>query len=100
RHQVAVYARQERVGPVGSCVGPRHVRIDSVKRELNGEQIDVIPWHPDPAVFVANALGPAKVLLVELSDQEKTATVLVPDAQLSLAIGRGGQNARLAAKLT
>jgi N utilization substance protein A len=100
RTKVAVFARQEGVDPVGSCVGPRHVRIDSVKRELNGEQIDVIPWHPDPSVFVANALGPAKVLLVELSDADKTATVVVPDAQLSLAIGRGGQNARLAAKLT
>jgi len=100
RTKVAVYARQEGVDPVGSCVGPRHVRIDSVKRELNGEQIDVIQWHPDPAAFVANALGPAKVLQVELSDADKTATVIVPDAQLSLAIGRGGQNARLAAKLT
>lgn len=100
RTKVAVYARQEGVDPVGSCVGPRHVRIDAVKRELSGEQIDVIPWHPDPAVFVANALGPAKVVSVELADAEKTATVHVPDAQLSLAIGRGGQNARLAAKLT
>jgi N utilization substance protein A len=100
RTKVAVHARQEGVDPVGSCVGPRHVRIDSVKRELSGEQIDVIQWYPDPAAFVASALGPAKVLHVGLSDPDKTATVIVPDAQLSLAIGRGGQNARLAAKLT
>jgi N utilization substance protein A len=100
RTKVAVHARQPGVDPVGSCVGPRHVRIDSVKAELNGEKIDVIPWEPDPAEFVANALSPAKVLLVELSEAEKTATVIVPDRQLSLAIGREGQNARLAAKLT
>lgn len=100
RTKVAVHARQPGVDPVGSCVGPRHVRIDSVKAELNGEKIDVIPWEPDPAEFVANALSPAKVLLVELSEADKTATVIVPDRQLSLAIGREGQNARLAAKLT
>ncbi|HEY3107102.1 MAG TPA: transcription termination factor NusA [Chloroflexota bacterium] len=100
RTKVAVHARQEGVDPVGSCVGPRHVRIDAVTSELNGEKIDVIPWHPDPAIFVANALSPAKTLDVELTEQSKTATVIVPDRQLSLAIGRAGQNARLAAKLT
>ena len=100
RSKVAVYARQEGVDPVGSCVGLRGTRIQNVVSELNGEKIDVVEWDPDPAVFVANALSPAKVLLVELADAEKTATVLVPDKQLSLAIGREGQNARLAAKLT
>jgi N utilization substance protein A len=100
RSKVAVYARQEGVDPVGSCVGLRGTRIQNVVSELNGEKIDVVQWDPDPAVFVANALSPAKVLLVELGEAEKTATILVPDRQLSLAIGREGQNARLAAKLT
>jgi N utilization substance protein A len=100
RTKVAVHARQEGVDPVGSCVGPRHVRIDAVTNELNGEKIDVIPWHPDPAEFVANALSPAKAISVELTEGTKTATVIVPERQLSLAIGRAGQNARLAAKLT
>lgn len=100
RTKVAVHARQPGVDPVGSCVGPRHVRIDSVKAELNGEKIDVVPWDPDPANFVANALSPARVLSVKLTESSKTATVVVPDEQLSLAIGQKGQNARLAAKLT
>lgn len=100
RSKVAVYARQEGVDPVGSCVGLRGTRVQNVSSELNGEKIDVVEWNPDPAVFVASALSPAKVLLVELADVEKTATILVPDKQLSLAIGREGQNARLAAKLT
>jgi N utilization substance protein A len=100
RSKVAVHARQEGVDPVGSCVGMRGTRIQNVVSELNGEKIDVVPWHPDPAVFVANALSPARVLAVELSEADKTATILVPDRQLSLAIGREGQNARLAAKLT
>lgn len=102
RSKVAVAALQEGVDPVGSCVGMRGVRIQSIVNELNGEKIDVVEWSPDPATFIANALSPAqvsKVLLDERGDG-KTATVIVPDGQLSLAIGREGQNARLAAKLT
>lgn len=100
RSKVAVAARQERVDPVGSCVGPRGVRIQNVVNELNGEKIDVVQWNDDPAVFVANALNPAQVLSVEIDEPNKTATVIVPEKQLSLAIGKEGQNARLAARLT
>jgi len=100
RSKVAVSARQEGLDPVGSCVGLRGVRIQNVVNELNGEKIDVVQWHPDPAVFVANALSPAQVLSVEINEAERTATVIVPERQLSLAIGKEGQNARLAAKLT
>ena len=100
RSKVAVVARQEGVDPVGSCVGVRGVRIQNIVNELNGEKIDVVQWSPDPAVFVANALSPAPVISVDLNETEKTATVVVPERQLSLAIGREGQNARLAAKLT
>ena len=100
RSKVAVAARQEGVDPVGSCVGMRGIRIQNIVRELNDEKIDVVPWHPDEAVFVGNALSPAQVLHVELNEAEKTAYVVVPDRQLSLAIGKEGQNARLAAKLT
>lgn len=100
RAKVAVAARQEGVDPVGSCVGLRGVRIQNIVSELGGEKIDVIQWHQDPAIFVANALSPAQVLNVEIDEAEKTATVIVPERQLSLAIGKEGQNARLAAKLT
>lgn len=100
RSKVAVAARQEGVDPVGSCVGLRGIRIQNIINELGGEKIDVIQWDPDIAVFVSNALSPAPVLSVTISDNEKTAGVVVPDRQLSLAIGREGQNARLAAKLT
>ncbi|HLG50991.1 MAG TPA: transcription termination factor NusA [Chloroflexota bacterium] len=100
RSKVAVVARQEGVDPVGSCVGVRGVRHQNIVNELNGEKVDIIAWSPDPAVFVANALSPATVLSVDLNEAEKTATVVVPERQLSLAIGREGQNARLAAKLT
>jgi N utilization substance protein A len=100
RSKVAVVARQEGVDPVGSCVGVRGVRIQNIVNELNGEKIDVVQWSADPAVFVANALSPAPVISVDLNEAEKTATVVVPERQLSLAIGREGQNARLAAKLT
>lgn len=100
RSKVAVVARQEGVDPVGSCVGMRGVRIQNIVNELSGEKIDVIEWSDDPAKFVANALSPAQVLSVEINEEEKTATVIVPEKQLSLAIGREGQNARLAAKLT
>lgn len=101
RSKVAVAARQEGIDPVGCCVGLRGLRIQNITRELNGEKIDVVLWDNDPAVFIANALSPAPVVKVEMTNpEEKTATVIVPDRQLSLAIGREGQNARLAAKLT
>lgn len=100
RAKVAVAARQEGIDPVGSCVGLRGVRIQNIVSELGGEKIDVVQWHQDPAVFVANALSPAQVLNVEINEADKTATVTVPERQLSLAIGKEGQNARLAARLT
>ncbi len=103
RSKVAVAALQEGVDPVGACVGMRGMRIQNIVKELNDEKIDVIEWNPDPAVFIAKALSPARVsdmLLEDDLDTGRTATVVVPDDQLSLAIGREGQNARLAAKLT
>ncbi len=101
RSKVAVAALQEGVDPVGSCVGMRGTRIQSIVNELNGEKIDVVQWNPDVSYFIANSLSPAKVMNVALSDEKgKTAAVVVPDKQLSLAIGKEGQNARLAAKLT
>ncbi len=100
RSKVAVAARQEGIDPVGSCVGLRGIRIQNIVNELNGERIDVIQWDADPSRFVANALSPAQVLSVTVDDEANTASVIVPDKQLSLAIGKEGQNARLAAKLT
>jgi N utilization substance protein A len=100
RTKVAVATMQENVDPVGSCLGPRGIRLQSIINELNGEKIDVIQWHPDPAVFIANALGPAQVANIKIDGERNTATVVVPDKQLSLAIGKEGQNARLGAKLT
>jgi len=100
RSKVAVSAQQEGVDPVGSCVGLRGIRIQNIVNELNGERIDVVQWDPQPARFVANALSPAQVTGVSTSEEDNTASVVVPDRQLSLAIGKEGQNARLAAKLT
>ena len=100
RSKVAVAARQDGVDPVGCCVGLRGIRIQNIVNELNGEKIDVIMWSPDVAVFIAHALSPAQILGVELNEGEGVATVIVPDRQLSLAIGKEGQNVRLAAKLT
>ncbi|MEW6142790.1 MAG: transcription termination factor NusA [Chloroflexota bacterium] len=100
RSKVAVTARQEGIDPVGSCVGLRGIRIQNIVNELNGEKIDVVQWVPSSAEFIANALSPAQVLGVELREEENAATVIVPEKQLSLAIGRDGQNARLGAKLT
>lgn len=100
RSKVAVAARQEKVDPVGSCVGIRGVRIQNIVNELYGEKIDVIEWSPDTAAFIANALSPAKPTNVALNEAEKVATVIVPSDQMSLAIGKEGQNARLAYKLT
>ncbi len=100
RSKVAVGSRQAGVDPVGACVGMRGVRIQNIVRELDGEKIDVVQWDDDPAVFVANALSPAQVVGVSVSKSDKVATVVVPDRLLSLAIGKDGQNARLAARLT
>ena len=100
RSKVAVAARQPGIDAVGSCVGMRGVRIQNIVNELGGEKIDVVEWGEDPARYVANALSPAQVTEVLVNDEEKTATVIVPERQLSLAIGKEGQNARLAAKLT
>jgi N utilization substance protein A len=100
RSKVAVAARQEKVDPVGSCVGVRGVRIQNIVNELYGEKIDVIEWSPDTATFIANALSPAKPTNVSLSEADNIATVIVPSDQMSLAIGKEGQNARLAYKLT
>ncbi|MFA5843589.1 MAG: transcription termination factor NusA [Coriobacteriia bacterium] len=100
RSKVAVASREPGLDPVGACVGPKGSRVRMVVGELRGERIDVVPWSDDAATFVANALSPAKVNSVIVSDTEHTATVIVPDDQLSLAIGKEGQNARLAAKLT
>jgi N utilization substance protein A len=100
RSKIAVAARQEGIDPVGCCVGLRGIRIQNIMRELNGEKLDVVMWSPDVSAFIANALSPAQVLSVKLDEDEGIATVVVPDKQLSLAIGKEGQNARLAAKLT
>ena len=100
RTKIAVASSEREVDPVGACVGPRGTRIERVVEELGGEKIDVIPWSPDPIEFIANALRPAKVIMVQINEDERAAKVIVPDYQLSLAIGKEGQNARLAAKLT
>ncbi len=100
RSKVAVAARQEGIDPVGCCVGLRGIRIQNIVNELNGEKIDVVNWSPDMAIFMANALSPAQVVSVGLSEKEEAATVVIPDRQLSLAIGKEGQNVRLAVKLT
>ncbi len=99
RSKVAVYSTQEGVDPVGACIGLRGNRIQSIVNELQGEKIDVVPWDPDPKGFIARAISPSEVSHVELNPQEQTAIVVVPDRQLSLAIGKEGQNARLAARL-
>ncbi len=100
RCKVAVYSQNENIDPVGSCVGQKGIRIQNIINELNGEKIDVIEWHEDPSTYIAEALLPAKVMAVDIKEEEHFAQVIVPDDQLSLAIGKAGQNARLAAKLT
>lgn len=100
RSKVAVYSPDPNIDPVGSCVGQRGVRIQNVINELSGEKIDVIEWNEDPSIYISSALLPAKILAVDIKEEEKFAQVIVPDDQLSLAIGKSGQNARLAAKLT
>jgi N utilization substance protein A len=100
RSKVAVWSKEAGVDPVGACVGPRGSRVRAVVSELRNEKIDIIQWDPEPARFIAKALSPARVREVYLDEDEKQAEVIVPDDQLSLAIGREGQNARLAVKLT
>jgi len=100
RSKIAVHSREENVDPVGSCVGHKGMRVQTIVNELKGEKIDIVKWNTDPAKYIANALSPAKVVAVEVNETEKTSRVTVPDYQLSLAIGKEGQNARLAAKLT
>jgi len=100
RSKIAVYSKDENVDPVGACVGPKGMRVQNIVTELNGEKIDIVKWNPDASKFVASSLSPAKVVAVEVWEDEKVARVIVPDYQLSLAIGKEGQNARLAAKLT
>ena len=100
RSKVAVASRQDGLDPVGATVGQRGARVQAVVAELAGEKIDVIPWNDDPAIFVANALSPAQVLSVDIDEEKRIASVTVPERMLSLAIGREGQNARLAARLT
>ena len=100
RTKMAVWSSDEAVDPIGACVGPSHQRVGSIVSELRGEKIDIISWSENPAILIENALSPAKVITVLADDEEKTAKVIVPDYQLSLAIGKEGQNARLAARLT
>ncbi|UTR15059.1 transcription termination factor NusA [Salipaludibacillus sp. LMS25] len=100
RSKISVHAEDEDVDPVGSCVGPKGQRVQTIVNELKGEKIDIVKWSEDPKIYVANALSPSKVLQVTVNEEEKMTQVVVPDYQLSLAIGKRGQNARLAAKLT
>lgn len=100
RTKIAVFSNDENVDPVGSCVGNRGSRVKAIVDEINGEKIDIIVYDKDPAVFISNSLNPANTVKVDINEKEKSALVVVPDFQLSLAIGKEGQNARLAAKLT
>ena len=100
RSKISVFAHNDEIDPVGSCVGAKGARVQTIVNELSGEKIDIVEWSEDPVVFVANALSPSKVIDVQVNEEEKSTTVVVPDYQLSLAIGKRGQNARLAAKLT
>ena len=100
RSKVAVYTSNESIDPIGSCVGPKGSRVKNVVDELNGEMIDIIIWSSDPVVFISNALSPSEVKYVAINETDHSALVVVPDDQLSLAIGKRGQNARLAVRLT
>lgn len=100
RSKIAVSSRNEDIDPVGACVGPKGQRVQAIVNELKGEKIDIVRWSNQPEEFVANALSPSKVVWVDIEESSKIARVIVPDYQLSLAIGKEGQNARLAAKLT
>ena len=100
RSKIAVFSNDEHVDPVGSCVGQKGVRVTTVMSELNGEKIDIIPWSADPESYIASAISPANVLSIDVNENEHKAVIEVANDQLSLAIGKGGQNVRLAAKLT
>lgn len=100
RSKIAVYASDENIDPIGSCVGPKGSRVKNVVDELNGEMIDIIIWSNDPVEFISNALSPSEVKYVSVNEKDHSALVIVPDDQLSLAIGKRGQNARLAVRLT
>lgn len=100
RSKIAVFSNDEHVDPVGSCVGQKGIRVTTVMSELNGEKIDIIPWSPDPETYIASAISPANVIGIKVMDEEHKAILEVANDQLSLAIGKGGQNVRLAAKLT
>lgn len=100
RSKIAVYSRDPNVDCVGACVGPKGARVQNIVMELQNEKIDIVKWDEDPAVYIANALSPAQVVSVTIDEGTKSSVVVVPDYQLSLAIGKAGQNARLAAKLT
>lgn len=100
RTKIAVYSTDPNIDPVGSCVGPRGIRIQNILNELKNEKIDVVEWSEDPVQYIASALSPATVLAVDINEGEMSSTVVVPDSQLSLAIGKDGQNARMSAKLT
>ncbi|MCC5894888.1 MAG: transcription termination/antitermination protein NusA [Alkalibacterium sp.] len=100
RSKIAVASRDENVDPVGTCVGPRGARVQAIVNELNGENMDIVEWDKDPAVYIKNALNPAQVLEVQFDKDQHSCVIVVPDYQLSLAIGKRGQNVRLAAKLT
>lgn len=100
RSKIAVYTTNENVDPIGSCVGPKGSRVRNVVNELNGEMIDIIEWNQDPVIYISHALSPSEVAHVEINEKEHSALVIVPDNQLSLAIGKRGQNARLAVRLT
>jgi len=100
RSKIAVFSKDPDVDPVGSCVGQKGVRVGTVINELGGEKVDIIEWSEDSETFIAHAISPAKVLDVEIKENRKEAELIVAEDQLSLAIGRGGQNVRLAAKLT
>ncbi len=100
RSKIAVFSNDEHIDAVGSCVGQKGTRVNTITQELGGEKVDIIPWSEDPKVFVSNSVSPAKVISIELDMQEHKATIEVANDQLSLAIGKGGQNVRLAAKLT
>ena len=100
RTKIAVYSKDMNIDPVGSCVGPRGIRIQNILNELKNEKIDVVEWSEDPVQYIASALSPATVLAVDIDEENMSSKVVVPDNQLSLAIGKDGQNARLSAKLT
>ncbi len=100
RSKLSVYSHDENVDCIGACIGAKGARVQAIVDELRGEKIDIVKWSEDPGIYIANALSPAKVIDVQINEEEKKARVIVPDYQLSLAIGKEGQNARLAAKLT